>query len=65
MHDFEGTKEKLRRAEMKLQDLTIEIQHMADLIEQYMDTYIESPTYWPTSPPAYGEAITISLISLP
>ena len=40
------TKKRLRRAECKVRDLTVEIQHMADLIEQYrmdVETLKESP----------------------
>ena len=33
--EFEATRKRLRRAECKIRDLTVEIRHMADSIDQF------------------------------
>ena len=64
LKDFEETKKRLRRAERKIRDLNVEIQHYAELVHSYegrmaMDTqppgyFASSPSYSPESTPEAG-----------
>ena len=60
MREHESTKERLRWAEMKIRDLTVEIQYLADQLDiktnnNRMDTFQEPPTF---SPPAHAETLS-------
>ena len=64
LKEFEETKKRLRRAERKIRDLNVELQHYAELVYSYesrmeMDTqppgyFASSPSYSPESPPEAG-----------
>ena len=55
MKELESTKKRLRRAEMKIRDLSVEIQYLAEQLDietnnNRMDTFQEPPTFSPASP---------------
>ena len=64
LKEFEETKKRLRRAERKIRDLNVELQHYAELAHSYesrmeMDTqppgyFASSPSYSPESTPEAG-----------
>ena len=63
MKEHETTKKRLKRAEMKIRDLTVEIQYLVDQLDietnnNRMDTFQEPPTFSSASPPAYAEALS-------
>ena len=63
MKKFEATRKRIGRAECKIRDLTVEIRHMADLIDQFrlenQMEYVNSPQYSP-NPPEYELVSTTS-----
>ena len=48
LKEFEETKKRLRRAERKIRDLNVELQHYAELVHSY-----ESRMEMDTQPPGY------------